>query len=203
MNQKSDNTPDANPSVPNDQEPLPGVEPMDGLISPDESPAGLDLLAALEAERDDLRRQLLRATADYQNLARRSEQNLSFAREQQIMELGRAMVTVLDHFGHALAVDPNKTSTAKLLEGLDLVRVEMLKTLEKFGIREIHVEPGQPFNPNCHEALMRQTVADIPPDHVVQQLQPGYVLGDRTLRPAKVIVAAAPTSEAPSSTPQA
>lgn len=143
-------------------------------------------LEALRRERDDLEAQVLRLSADYQNFVRRSQQNIDTACEQQLMSLAKSLVTVLDHFDHALEVDAEKTSAADLLAGMQIVRDELLKTLEQFGIRRLDVAPGDSFDPTYHEALMRQPVDGLEPDRVAAQMQPGYVLGEKALRPAKV-----------------
>ncbi len=148
------------------------------------------LLEAVQRERDEMEQRLLRTAADYQNYVRRSQQNVRQAAEQQLLELGRAMVTVLDHFDHATAVDPEATGAQTLLEGVNIVRNELLRTLERFGIHRLEVGRGDSFDPEKHEALMREEDADVEPGHVVRQLQPGYVLDDKTLRPAKVALAA-------------
>lgn len=148
-----------------------------------------DTLAMIEKERDELEDRLKRIAADYQNFVRRSEQNITSAREQQLLDIARGLVTVLDHFDRALEVDPEKTSTQDLLAGVSMVRDELLRALNRFGVERVDVEKGEPFDPNRHEALMRQAVDDVETDHVTAQYQPGYKLKDKTIRPAQVGVA--------------
>jgi len=137
----------------------------------------------------ELEAKLLRAAADYQNFVRRSHQNVSAARDQQVGDMAKDLLPVLDHFDIALAVDTEKTSAKSLLEGLIMVRDELTRTLGKYGIERITATPGEEFDPTRHEAMMRQKAQGIATNHVVMQLQPGYVLRERTLRPAKVSVA--------------
>ncbi|MFP4145778.1 MAG: nucleotide exchange factor GrpE [Phycisphaeraceae bacterium] len=148
-----------------------------------------DALAALQSERDELEQRLLRTAADYQNYARRSEQNLQAAREQQVMEIARSLVSVLDHFDRALEVDPEKTTAKDVLSGVTMVRDELTRVLGRFDIERIEAQPGEPFDPNRHEALMRQASDEVESGHVTTQFQPGYVLSDKTIRPAQVAVA--------------
>lgn len=157
--------------------------------APEEAGAAADSMHQLQRERDEFESRYLRAMADYQNLARRAAQNEIVAREQAIMQMARQLVTVLDHFDHALAVDPQKTSAGDVLKGVVIVRDELLRSLQQFGVERLDVAPGEPFDPNKHEAMMRQPHDDMETDQVIQQLQPGYVLADKTLRPAKVSVA--------------
>ena len=156
--------------------------------TPAEQPSARNVLEKLQAERDDLESRLLRVSADYQNFARRAQQNVAAARDQQVMAMAKALVTVLDHFDSALSVDPQKTRPADLLQGVQIVRDELLKTLEGFGVRRLDVVQGEAFDPIRHEAMIRQRVEGLDPDHVAAQLQPGYLLGDKTVRPAKVSV---------------
>lgn len=146
-------------------------------------------MADLTTRISELESKLLRAAADYQNYVRRAQQNVSAAREQQTMDVARDLLTVLDHFDTALAVDIEKTSARSLLDGLVIVRNELLRTLERYGVKRITADVGQEFDPNHHEALMRQKLPNVKSGHITQQLQVGYTIGPRTLRPVKVAVA--------------
>lgn len=148
-----------------------------------------DPLAELQGQYDEMHQRLLRLAADYENYKRRSLANIDAAREQSVMDMARALVTVLDHFDRALEVEVNDPAGQSLLKGVQMVRDELLRTLERFGVRRLEVKPGDPFEPEKHEALMRQAVEGIEPDHVAMQLQAGYTLNDKTLRPAQVAVA--------------
>lgn len=148
-----------------------------------------DPLAQAEKERDEVQDRLLRVTADYQNFVRRSRQNITDARDQQLIDVARSLITVLDHFDRALEIDPEAVTAASVFEGVQMVRDELLKALERFGVRRMNVGRGDEFDPNQHEALMRQPVEDLDSNHIAAQLQPGYTLGDKTVRPAQVTVA--------------
>lgn len=147
-----------------------------------------DPLAKLQAERDELESRLLRVSADYQNFVRRAQQNTESAVEQKLVDIARGLVTVMDHFDRALDID-TQGEPAGLLQGVTMVRDELLATLKRFGIERVDVEPGEEFDPNQHEALMRQPAEGIASNHVTMQMQPGYVLGDKIIRPAQVGVA--------------
>ena len=146
-------------------------------------------LAALQRERDELHQRLLRISADYQNYVRRSQQNQITAQEQQLIDVARSLVGVLDHFDRALAVDPEKTNAGDLLAGMTIVRDEFMRALNRFGVQRVDAEVGEPFDPMKHEAMMRQPSEEIETDHVTQQLEPGYAINEKTVRPAKVSVA--------------
>ena len=147
-----------------------------------------DALAALEKQHAALNDKYLRVAADYQNFQRRSQQNVAQAREMQAMSIARDLLSVLDHFDNALAVDPEKSTASDLFKGVTIVRDELLRTLASHGIERIEAEPGEEFDPNRHEALMHQASEEHESGSVAQQLQPGYVMQGKTLRPVKVAV---------------
>ncbi|MEM1445881.1 MAG: nucleotide exchange factor GrpE [Planctomycetota bacterium] len=154
--------------------------------SDDDEPAGNP---ALQAERDELESKLLRTAADYQNYVRRATREIEATRQQRIVDVARAMTTVLDHFDRALQVEPDKTSAEEILQGVGSIRDELLKALGAFGLERVEVEPGEEFDPNRHEALMFQPTEGFESGQVVQTLMPGYFVKDTPVRPAQVSVA--------------
>ncbi len=130
-----------------------------------------------------------RALADFRNYQRRALEN-----EQQALAVGaRRVITsllpVLDHFDLALNQDLETITVDKLLNGVQIVRDEVTKALQLQGVDVIEPEIGDEFDPNRHEAMMRQAAEGIEPNHIVAVVQAGYVMGDMVLRPAKVAVA--------------
>jgi len=160
--------------------------------STDQTAAEAPTIEQLQQQRDDLEERLKRVSADYQNYMRRAQQNVTTAQQQQLMSVAKSLVTVLDHFDNALQVDPESTSPTKMMEGVEMVRSELLRVLGQHGIERIEAEVGEPFDPNRHEAMMRQPTDEVAPDHVAMQMQPGYALGEMAIRPAKVAVAQSP-----------
>jgi molecular chaperone GrpE len=143
----------------------------------------------LQAERDELYDRLARTTADFQNARRRLEadadQRLQYANQALI----KSLLPVIDSFERGLAVDPSKTDAATVLKGMQIVHDQWLAVLRQQEVEEIAPQPGEPFDPTRHEALMQvdnPEYRDQPT--VVQLLQKGYTLHDRTLRPAQVAV---------------
>jgi len=159
---------------------------------PDASQVEQDLeqtLQAVREERDQLENRLMRTAADYQNYVKRAEQNVQHARDQQLIDVAKSLVTVLDHFDRAMEVDPEQTAAKDVLAGVQMVREELLRSLGQFGVERIEVTPGEAFDPNRHEAMMRENREDMQTNAVTQQLQPGYMLNEKVVRPAKVGVA--------------
>src|SRR3954470_5279000 len=141
----------------------------------------------LKSERDDLYQRLVRTTADFKNAQKRMEgefdQRLQYANSSLI----KSLLPVIDNFERALAVDPSKADAASILKGMQIVHDQWLDVLRKQEVEEIAPEPGTPFDPNTHQALLQQDSQYKTPT-VTQLLQKGYALHGRTLRPAQVAV---------------
>lgn len=145
--------------------------------------------AALQAERDELFERLQRVSADYANAIKRHQQQLTDQVAFAKGDLLRTFLPVLDHFDTALATEPASDEAKALHDGLVIVRDELLKVLQQAGVEPMAVEPGMPFDPTRHEAMLRQPAEGIEPNHVSMVMQPGYAFGPRVLRAAKVAVA--------------
>lgn len=164
-------------------------------IVADELPAAEEIerqRRSLQEERDDLYSRLQRVSADYQNYMRRAEQKIYDSVELARGDLLKDFIPVLDHFDRALEHETATEDGKALRDGLQMVRDELLKVLANAGVERIDPQPGDPFDPHQHEALYQQPTSEIEPNHVASAYQPGYVYGNRTLRPAKVAVAAQP-----------
>lgn len=157
-----------------------------------EAQAG-DSAEDLRAQLDELQGQFARARADYANLERRShEQRLEVGRTA-LTDAVRAFLPVLDDLERALEAAEADAGDAAWVEGVRLVTQKFKNVLEQHGVEEIHAL-GQAFDPTQHEAVGH---APGPEGQVVHLLQRGYVLRDRIIRPALVMVGsgeAAPAS---------
>ena len=151
------------------------------------SPTGDADYDRMKSERDMLYEKLARAQADFQNSRKRiqaeADQRLQYANASLI----KSLLPVIDNFERALAQDPDKTDTRSLLKGMQIVHDQWLNVLKQQQVQEIAPQPGEPFDPTRHEALMQQP-SDFDEGSIVQLLQKGYALHDRTLRPAQVSV---------------
>lgn len=159
------------------------------MLDGDDDLSPQEQIAALKAQRDELEAKLLRTAADYQNYVRRSQQNINDACTQQIMSLAKALITPLDNFDHALTTPLQGDMDEGFIKGVQIVRDELLKVLEQFDVKRIDVKAGDEFDPIRHEALQRVPAKDVPSGAIVEQYQPGYLIGQKTLRPAKVVIA--------------
>ena len=148
---------------------------------------GGDEFERLRAERDSLFDRLARATADFKNIQKRQDQEAEQRVQYANTSLIKALLPVIDNFERALAVDPARTDPAAILKGMQIVHDQLMAALRQQQVQEIAPQPGDPFDPNHHQALMQQD-ADYPTPTVVQLMQKGYTMHDRTLRPAGVAV---------------
>lgn len=173
-----------------DQQPEGGKPPELDAAGQAEDGAGVPAASesALVAERDDLLSRLQRLSADYVNYQKRITREISTIREFANENLLRDLVGVLDDIDRAYeAGSANHDKDDALLKGLSLVRQKALEVLGRYGLTTIAAQSGQEFDPQRHEALMRQT-ADVKHPTVLQEVHRGYELKGRILRPAKVVV---------------
>lgn len=154
--------------------------------TPDEDPLeGIDPLAALTEECDDLRDQLLRKSAEFDNYRKRTAREVERIRKTAAESLIHELLTVLDNLG--LALSHVEDESDPLAQGVTMVLKQMDDILRRNGLEPIEAA-GKPFDPNVHEAVAQVDSDDVPPGHVVQEYQRGYTLGGQILRPAKVVV---------------
>ena len=155
---------------------------------------GEDAVARLQAENAELKDRTLRTLAEMENLRRRTEREVKDAGQYAIAAFARDMLTVGDNLRRAIeAIGPAARESADsslrtLLDGVEMTEREMLKSLEKHGVRRLSPQ-GERFDPNLHQAMFEMPDASVPSSTVVQVVQDGYVIGDRVLRPALVGVA--------------
>jgi molecular chaperone GrpE len=156
----------------------------------------------LEAKREaaEFKDKLLRTLAEMENLRKRTEREVLDARVYGIAGFARDVLAVADNMHRALAAigpELREAADAKvkaLIEGVELTERELLKSLEKNGVKKFSPE-GEKFDPNVHQAMYEVPTSDLPPGQVAQVIQAGYMIGDRVLRPAMVAVSkAAPKS---------
>lgn len=154
--------------------------------SPDSVPApAVDPVAALEAELAETRDKMLRALAEVENTRTRARREREDAGKYAISSFARDLLTVSDNLRRALEATPPELKSSALLQGIEATERDLLKILEKHGIRRI--EPmGQSFDPNFHEVMFEAPLPGKPSGSVLQVLEPGYVIGERLLRPARV-----------------
>src|SRR5438309_8567207 len=141
---------------------------------------------------------LQRTQADFVNYRRRMSQEQAEGRIAAQSALLSQLLPVLDDLGRALGAAPPELATHPWVQGLFLVARRLTTVLDQLGVRQIGT-PGEPFDPRWHEAITTEARADVPEGTILHVSRPGYVQGERIIRPAQVSVASAPPpkSDAP------
>lgn len=166
-----------------------------GADAPAREGAGVEApdVATLEARIAELTDRLLRAHADMDNLRKRTDRDKEDTAKYAITKFAREVLGIGDNLLRAIAAVPAGAADADpalkaLIDGVTLTEREFLNILERNGVKRV-VPEGQPFNPHQHQAMIEVENRDVAPGTVIQVYQPGYVLEDRVLRPAMVVVA--------------
>ncbi len=145
----------------------------------------MEQLRALTDERDQLKDQLLRAMADFQNYKRRNQQELNQFRAFATEALVRELLPVLDNFERSIDHLQAGASVEKVVEGVHAVERQLRQVLELQNVTRV-ASVGEPFDPVHHEALGTDENTIHPEGHVTAEIEPGYRMGEKIIRPAKV-----------------
>lgn len=152
-------------------------------------------------EISNLKDQLLRALAEMENTKKRAEREVKDTRAYAVTGFARDMLDVADNLSRALQSisDEAKSEAGEalktLLEGVEMTERRLLSSLERHGVKKVEPAPGDALDPNMHQAAA-QIPADQPKGAIAHVMQPGYKIGDRTLRAAMVVVSAGPATPA-------
>ncbi|UJF21270.1 nucleotide exchange factor GrpE [Shewanella sp. OMA3-2] len=146
------------------------------------------LLAASEAALADRKEVEVRAAAEIQNIRTRTAKDVEQARKFALEKFANELLPVIDNMERALqGTSPEDEATKAIYEGVELTMKGFLNSVEKFGV--VQVNPlGDVFNPANHQAIGMQPSAEYPENTVMLVMQKGYILNDRLLRPAMVMV---------------
>lgn len=172
----------------NDNEP--SADPDDPLA---------DLQNQLQSKEEELKQthdRLLRVSAEFDNYKKRSARETAEFRKYANQALLKDLLPVVDNLELAInSTDGQNEIDKSMVEGLEITRKEILKVLEKFNVKAVEAV-GKPFDPEFHEAVMRQESDEFAENTVISEFQKGYLIHDRLLRPAMVVVAS-PGASAP------
>ena len=145
-------------------------------------------------EAEELRKQLeaeqnkyLRLLADYDNFKRRTQIDKDLANKFRSQSLLSDILPVLDNFERALSLQTTSEESASVMKGVEMVQKSLIEAVSREGLEEIKAV-GEPFDPNFHQAVMQEKDDSAEPGIVLQELQKGYILKGRVLRPAMVKV---------------
>lgn len=168
--------------------------------SPAPAPEAAPAAPPPKSEIDTLKDQMLRLQADFDNFRKRTLRERDEWSLRACEDLLTRLLPVLDHFELGLRSAAAHTADKTIVDGFQLVYDQLLKALRDTGLTPVDAE-GQPFDPHRHEAITHMPSKDVPADTVITQTRRGYLLGDRLLRAAQVVVSSGPT--APSEHPGA
>jgi len=158
-----------------------------GTVTQTGAPA-LSEIEKLRAERDTLLDRLARMQAEFDNARKRAAKEQQDYRDYALADTIKAIIPVLDSFERALRTSPEKS---EFHAGVELIQKQLQDALAKLGVRAVSAK-GEPFDPRYHEAVEMVETTDAEDHHVLEELQRGYTLKDRLLRPAMVRVAKNP-----------
>lgn len=131
---------------------------------------------------------LLRVSAEFDNYKKRMQRDISETRKFAVETLINQLLPVIDNLERALeALDEKEKSVNALFAGVDMTHKELLKVLERFHVMPIKAQ-GKPFDPAYHQAMMQEQDETQPENTVISEMQKGYLIHDRLLRPAMVVV---------------
>lgn len=158
-----------------------------------------DVIATLEAEKADMNGQILRLLADLDNTRKRADRQLGEARVFAIEKFAADLLSVSDNLARALdalPADQRESLTEagrNLLGGIEMTAKELHTVLGRHGVVPVEADPGTPFDPNVHQAVA-QIPSPQPSGTIAQLFQPGWKIGERTLRAAMVAVSTGPAN---------
>jgi molecular chaperone GrpE len=142
-----------------------------------------ELERALEAERNEK----LRAIADFQNYRRRNEQEKATFRQAATAGLVADLLPILDNFERTVAHLSSGADPERMLQGIQAVEKQLKAVLESQNVKRIEAM-GQPFDPDLHDAIATGPSNEHPEDTVIEEIEPGYRIGEKVIRPARVKV---------------
>lgn len=175
----------------------PAETPQTAQDSPSaEAPSLEEQIKKLLEEKQALYDQLLRRQADFENYRKRTEREQREFRQYTEAALVESLLPVLDAFERALAA-PGSENAEEYRKGVELIYKQLFDILARAGLKPVEAV-GKPFDPHYHHAVERVETAEHPDHEVLGELQRGYLLKDRLLRPALVRVAVHPEEPAPS-----
>ncbi|UTR17068.1 nucleotide exchange factor GrpE [Salipaludibacillus sp. LMS25] len=159
---------------------------IDEEVQPDEEDTS-DEVKELERKLADATNRMLRIQADYDNFRRRTKQEKESAAKYRSQNLAEKLLPALDNFERGMMITPQQEETKSLLQGMEMVYRQLKDALAEEGIEPIETV-GKPFDPHYHQAVMQVETDEYESNVVVEEMQKGYQLKDKVIRPAMVKV---------------
>ncbi|MBF0294698.1 MAG: nucleotide exchange factor GrpE [Magnetococcales bacterium] len=168
----------------------------EGYLSP------MEMLIQAQAKAEEYRNDYLRAVADMRNLRQRTDREMQNARQYAVEAFAKDLLQIADNLERALAAVPagDDPAITAITDGVRMVATGLDNTFKRHGVTRIQALSA-PFDPNLHQAVMQVEDGSVPPGTVVRELQSGYLLNNRLLRPSMVGVSLQPAEVENSSPP--
>lgn len=180
----------------NETQPQQAAQASAGDVAEATPPAGPtpeELLAAMTAERDKARDQLLRNAADFDNYRKRARKDVEEAERRAKEDVLREVLSIVDNLERAVQAAGSATDVAAVADGVRMVLKGFEDVAHRIGLERVETV-GQRFDPALHDAVQQVESVDHDPGTVIAEVQGGYRLGVRLLRPAIVVVSKAPAN---------
>ena len=146
-------------------------------------------IKALEAEVEEQKDGWLRTRADFENYKKRVQRDATRSYQDAMSSILKIFLNAADDLERALKSKPKDKEVANWVNGIELIHQKLVNQMKNQGIERIEVKPGDPFDPNIHEAITQEDHPDFEDGQVIEVIQPGYHISDRIIRPAMVRVA--------------
>ncbi|MGV2913364.1 nucleotide exchange factor GrpE, partial [Bacillus safensis] len=156
-------------------------------VTHDEQSAFQEKIDELQQLLDEKENKILRVQADFENYKRRARTEVETVQKYRSQHVVSDLLPALDNFERALGIDPDNEQTKSLLEGMQMVYRQLVEALKNEGVEPIEAV-GKEFDPNLHQAVMQVEDENYDSNIVVEELQKGYKLKDRVIRPSMVKV---------------
>ena len=168
---------------------------------PPAPPTSEERIALLESEKAEIKDRMLRIAADFDNWKKRSRKDLSDGEMRAKESVLRDFLEIADNLERATASwregkDGKESDATSIRDGVELVLRQFRSKLERYQVKPVE-SVGLPFDPRFHEAISQAPSADAKPGSILHELQKGYLIGEKLLRPAMVVVASAPPAAKP------
>lgn len=144
-------------------------------------------IAELEQQLKEKEDRYLRLHADFDNFRRRTQLDREADKKYRVQSLVTNLLPAIDNLERAMDIEPDNEQTKSLLEGVNMVYRSILDSLKGEGVEQV-VAVGKEFDPNLHQAVMQSEEEDVEENIIVEELQKGYILKDRVIRPSMVKV---------------
>lgn len=171
----------------------PGQEDLNGCSGEVAADSANEVESALSVAREEaaaLRDQCFRIAAEFENYKKRAAREYDEFKKYANVSIVKALLPSVDNLERAISASSSDSSSA-VTDGVKMVLTDIIKAFESFQVKPVAAE-GQMFDPAFHQAIMQEEAEGVPENQVIKVLQNGYVMHDRLIRPAMVVVAKAP-----------